>query len=213
MVATTGLDKMPNAFGILPALFFWRDNYEKADSNLHSFFTGYLWQCLGYVYLFHRGFCLRWTVSSGGRHSRSCRYYATFTNQIQAMLKTNTFIQANTEAEGNLFYSVKEGYSHNGRAQTQYFYNALTWVWRSRTGDYTANTKISEVIQDSVFNDWGRLIFPVNSNYYSGTTLGNLSLTWYQNIYAGMGHGFGLGIGTIAEGWFHQAVAFWENNC
>lgn len=31
--------------------------------------------------------------------------------------------------------------------------------------------------------------------------------------YAGMGHGFGLGIGTIAEGWFHQAVAFWENNC
>lgn len=42
MVATTGLDKMPNVFGILPALFFWRDNYEKADSNLHSFFTGYL---------------------------------------------------------------------------------------------------------------------------------------------------------------------------
>lgn len=111
--------------------------------------------------------------------------YAAFTNQIQAMLKTNTFIQANNEAEGNLFYSVKEGYSHNGRAQTEYFYNALTWVWRSRTGDYTADTKISEVIQDSVFNDWGRLIFPVNSNYYSGTTLGNLSLTWYQNIYAG----------------------------
>ena len=31
--------------------------------------------------------------------------------------------------------------------------------------------------------------------------------------YAGMGHGFGLGIGTVAEGWFDQAVAFWEWNC
>ena len=30
--------------------------------------------------------------------------------------------------------------------------------------------------------------------------------------YAGMGHGFGLGIGTAAEGWFDQAVAFWERN-
>ena len=30
--------------------------------------------------------------------------------------------------------------------------------------------------------------------------------------FAGLGHGFGLGIGTIAEGWFEQAVAFWERN-
>ena len=30
--------------------------------------------------------------------------------------------------------------------------------------------------------------------------------------YAGLGHGFGLGIGTIAEGWFDQAVAFWGKN-
>ena len=30
--------------------------------------------------------------------------------------------------------------------------------------------------------------------------------------YAGLPHGFGLGIGTIAEGWFDKAVAFWEKN-
>ena len=30
--------------------------------------------------------------------------------------------------------------------------------------------------------------------------------------YNGLLHGFGLGIGTIAEGWFDQAVAFWERN-
>ncbi|WP_367566214.1 alpha/beta hydrolase [Lacrimispora sp.] len=28
--------------------------------------------------------------------------------------------------------------------------------------------------------------------------------------YDGLGHGFGLGIGTNAEGWIHDAVAFWE---
>ena len=28
--------------------------------------------------------------------------------------------------------------------------------------------------------------------------------------YPGLGHGFGLGIGTTAEGWFDDAVAFWE---
>ena len=28
--------------------------------------------------------------------------------------------------------------------------------------------------------------------------------------YPGLGHGFGLGTGTAAEGWFDDAVAFWE---
>jgi acetyl esterase/lipase len=28
--------------------------------------------------------------------------------------------------------------------------------------------------------------------------------------YPGLGHGFGLGTGTVAEGWLDKAVAFWE---
>ena len=28
--------------------------------------------------------------------------------------------------------------------------------------------------------------------------------------YEGLGHGFGLGTGTVAEGWINDAVAFWE---
>ena len=32
------------------------------------------------------------------------------------------------------------------------------------------------------FGDWGRLIFPVDDGYYSGSTLGSLRLTWYSNI-------------------------------
>jgi len=50
------------------------------------------------------------------------------------------------------------------------------------SSSYTVDTAISEVISDPVFGDYGRLIFPVNSGYYSGDTLGELQLTWYNNI-------------------------------
>lgn len=53
---------------------------------------------------------------------------------------------------------------------------------KSSGGAYTVNTKISDVISDPVFGDYGRLIFPVDSGYYSGDTLGELRLTWYSNI-------------------------------
>lgn len=49
---------------------------------------------------------------------------------------------------------------------------------------FTKNSKITDVINDEAFSDWGRLLFPANKSYYSGTTLGNLSLTWYSNINA-----------------------------
>ena len=32
------------------------------------------------------------------------------------------------------------------------------------------------------------------------------------HVYQGLGHGFGLGTGTVAEGWFDLAVNFWEEN-
>lgn len=47
---------------------------------------------------------------------------------------------------------------------------------------YTVNTKIADVLSDPVFGKYGRLIFPVDSSYYSGETLGELRLTWYNNI-------------------------------
>ena len=42
------------------------------------------------------------------------------------------------------------------------------------------NTRIDDVI--SMFGDYGRLIFPVNTSYYHGGTLGTLRLTWYTCI-------------------------------
>ena len=47
---------------------------------------------------------------------------------------------------------------------------------------YTVDTLISDVIADPVFGEYGRLIFPVDTGYYSGNTLGSLRLTWYSNI-------------------------------
>ncbi|MDO5297277.1 MAG: alpha/beta hydrolase [bacterium] len=41
---------------------------------------------------------------------------------------------------------------------------------------------MADVQNDSAFGDYGRLIFPVNNGFMSGTTLGNLSLTWYNYI-------------------------------
>ena len=50
----------------------------------------------------------------------------------------------------------------------------------SMTAYYTTNTKIEDVINDPVFGDYGRLIFPADFGYYGGSTLGNLSLIWYN---------------------------------
>ena len=42
------------------------------------------------------------------------------------------------------------------------------------------DTRIDDVI--SMFGDYGRLIFPVDTSYYHGDTLGTLRLTWYTCI-------------------------------
>lgn len=44
------------------------------------------------------------------------------------------------------------------------------------------NTPIQTVIDDPAFGDYGRLLFPVDTGYFSGDTLGNLRLTWYSHI-------------------------------
>lgn len=53
---------------------------------------------------------------------------------------------------------------------------------KSEQNAFTVDTKIMDVITDSVFGDYGRLLFPADRGYYSGDTLGKLSLTWYGNI-------------------------------
>lgn len=47
---------------------------------------------------------------------------------------------------------------------------------------YTADTPIAQVVADSAFGDYGRLLFPADEGYWSGTTLGSLRLVWYSHI-------------------------------
>ena len=47
---------------------------------------------------------------------------------------------------------------------------------------FDENTSIDTVRNDPVFGDYGRLLFPVDDRYMSGNTLGELQLTWYNNI-------------------------------
>ena len=55
-------------------------------------------------------------------------------------------------------------------------------VQREPTGPFTADTPVEAVLQDDAFGDYGRLLFPVDTGYWSGDTLGELQLTWYNNI-------------------------------
>ena len=75
---------------------------------------------------------------------------------------------------------------------------------------FTPATPIREVVAAPEFAPFGRLLFPADEGYWSGDTLGDLRLTWYTGIRPGLPHGFGLGLGTPAEGWLDEALAFWN---
>ncbi len=48
--------------------------------------------------------------------------------------------------------------------------------------DFTVDSPIDDVMADPAFEGFGRLLFPVQSSYYSGDTLGELRLTYYSHI-------------------------------
>ena len=52
----------------------------------------------------------------------------------------------------------------------------------AETVNWNESTSIDEVVSYPGFGDWGRLIFPADEGYYSGSTLKDLRLTWYSNI-------------------------------
>ena len=52
----------------------------------------------------------------------------------------------------------------------------------AETVNWNENTSIDVVMAYSGFGDWGRLIFPADEGYYSGSMLKDLRLTWYSNI-------------------------------
>ena len=90
--------------------------------------------------------------------------------------------------EHYVFYQKDGGY-HDFDAVQEYLYNALPLFFPAegvtpmqKSEPFTKNTRISDVMNHPAFGGHGRLLFPVNSGYYSGDTLGTLGLTWYNGI-------------------------------
>lgn len=103
-------------------------------------------------------------------------------NQALAMAKlTDTFNSS------NFSYHMKEGGRHDFNAVWEFCYHALQFFFpptntETMTNYYTRQSHISDVMNDAALGDYGRLIFPVNTGYWNGTTLEQLQLTWYNYI-------------------------------
>ena len=87
----------------------------------------------------------------------------------------------------NFTYNMKEGGRHDFNAVWEYLYHALQTIFPAKndepvTNYYNRQSRIADVMNDPDFGDWGRLIFPANTSYWSGTTLEDLDLTWYNGI-------------------------------
>ena len=110
--------------------------------------------------------------------------YSYVENRVEKMRNSDLFTE-----NVNFAYRVKEGYTHGGLSSMEYTFNGLKAFFGGKKPSsptvpaaYTVNTPIEDVISDPVFGDYGRLIFPVDEGYWSGDTLGQLRLTWYNYI-------------------------------
>ena len=112
--------------------------------------------------------------------------YSYDNDRVAKMRTSPYFTEATKDVKGNFVYRVKEGYNHGGTAAIEYTYNGLINFWidddTTKGSNYTVNSKIADVMADPAFGNYGRLIFPANSGYFSGNTLAELRLTWYNNI-------------------------------
>ena len=123
--------------------------------------------------------------------------YSAFKNQIEAMaaVSDKTFVMADNEQDGNLAFREQEGGVHDGNYASQYTYNGLMWFWNGESRQketvsadvyFTENSTVGEVMADSAFEDFGRLLFPIDRTVPEDATLSEISsenvYVWYSNI-------------------------------
>lgn len=115
-------------------------------------------------------------------------WYAVGTNDVRRPQTHNQALAmaalSDTFNASNFSYHMKEGGQHDFNAVWEFCYNALPFFFpaNEQQACYTRETLIEDVINDPAFKDYGRLIFPVNTGYWSGTTLEDLDLAWYNYI-------------------------------
>ena len=105
-------------------------------------------------------------------------------SQIQEMLTRNLFT-----AE-NLHYAIIEGGRHDIDACERYLYHALQSFFGDQEGAHlnfgpvTHDTLVRDVMDDPVFEDYGRLLFPVDRMIPQDMTLEDVGdlLVWYHYV-------------------------------
>lgn len=111
--------------------------------------------------------------------TQDSRFYQTHNQAMACMHLTDVF------TPHNFSYHQKEGGYHDFNATMEFVYNALPFFFPKEGGGqqaFSRTSRIADVMNDPAFNGYGRLIFPVNESYWSGETLEQLRLTWYNNI-------------------------------
>ena len=105
-------------------------------------------------------------------------------SQIQEMLTRDLFTPE------NLHYAIFEGGRHDIDACERYLYHALQRFFGNEEGDHmefepvTRDTLVQDVMDDPVFGDFGRLLFPVDRTIPEDMTLEDVGdlLVWYHYI-------------------------------
>lgn len=109
--------------------------------------------------------------------TQDARFYQTHNQAMACMQLTDVF------TPHNFSYHQREGGQHDYNSVVEFVYNALPFFFPPETGQsFTRTTRISDVMNDPAFGNWGRLIFPVDEGYWSGETLEQLRLVWYNYI-------------------------------
>ena len=116
-------------------------------------------------------------------------YHAVGTNDAvksQSLDMADEMLSRGTFTADHYVFYQKEGGYHDFNAVQEYLYNALPLFFKDNSYrevskmEINADTEIQDIINNPLFEDFGRLLFPTDSGYYRGDTLGNLSLTWYD---------------------------------
>lgn len=109
--------------------------------------------------------------------TRDARFYQTHNQAMACMQLTDVF------TPHNFSYHQREGGLHDYNSVVEFVYNALPFFFPAETGQaFTSTSRISDVMDDPAFGDWGRLVFHVDDGYWSGETLGQLRMAWYNYI-------------------------------
>ncbi|MGN0232649.1 MAG: flavodoxin, partial [Muribaculaceae bacterium] len=107
---------------------------------------------------------------------------AGFSGQFEQ--NSNAVRQAGCEVETLVLEGYPHGYGSGGNANVCDAF--LSRIMNENSADtetyFSRSSLISDVVSDPAFSGFGHMIFPVNNGYWSGNTLEQLQLTYYNNI-------------------------------